>query len=69
MIRVEASFLSLLAGAFILYLGYLLLKGVEKTANGISTGLGKEKNSNFGMVIFLSLIGFVVFIIWFSTLY
>lgn len=64
----EASFLSILVGAIVLYLGYLLLKGLEKTANGTSMGLGKGKNSNFGMGIFLSLIGFIVFVAWFASL-
>lgn len=64
----EGSFLSILVGAFVFYLGYLFLKGLEKTANGISVGLGKGKNSNFGMGIFLSLIGLILFIGWFSSL-
>lgn len=64
----EGNFLSILVGAFVLYLGYLFLKGLEKTANGISVGLGKGKNSNFGMGIFLSLIGLILFIGWFSSL-
>lgn len=64
----EAHFLSMLVGAFILYGGYLFLKGLERTANGISMGLGKGKNSNFGMGIFLTLIGLIVFIAWFSSL-
>lgn len=64
----EANFLSILVGAFVLYVGYLFLKGLEKTANGISIGLGKGKNSNFGMGIFLSLIGFIVLLGWLYSL-